>query len=132
MNSDDIGYKRPPKHTQFKKGQSGNPKGRPRKKTGNDFISLIISVLDEKICISEGGQKRSISKKEALIRSLYNKALNGDAKSIALMLQLINKEVTPIEQKRVELHRSDQRQKDLDDTDVKAAERLYRQLIKPD
>ena len=60
MNADaaeyEIGYRKPPKHTQFKKGQSGNPKGRPKR--SESFGQLVREALDEKTswCMASGAR----------------------------------------------------------------------------
>jgi len=80
MGSDYIvGNKRPPQATRFKPGRSGNPAGRPR---GSRNASTIIeAVMDERIYITEGGRRRSITAREAIIRGLRNDALRGDSKA---------------------------------------------------
>lgn len=80
----EIGYCKPPKHSQFQTGQSGNPKG--RKKGTKNTHTLLDSVLSEKILLTENGKTHKISKKEAVIRRLVNKALSGDMKALGLLL----------------------------------------------
>jgi hypothetical protein len=81
-----VGNKRPPKAARFKPGQSGNPAGRPR---GSRNISTIIeTVLDERISVTEAGRRRSMSTREAIIRGLRNDALRGDHKARLTMIGL--------------------------------------------
>lgn len=70
-----TGYGKPPKKSQFKKGQSGNPKGRPRntKHTGTD----VAAILDEPVIIRKAGVAHKISSFEASIRRLTILALNN-------------------------------------------------------
>lgn len=75
MADNDAGYGKPPKHTQFKKGQSGNPKGRPRK--GKSPIDRIRRIFDEPITIYEDGKARTVTKGEAMIRRLVADSING-------------------------------------------------------
>jgi Family of unknown function (DUF5681) len=82
----DIGYGKPPKHTRFRPGQSGNPKGRPR--GARNFRTAIREALQEKIVIREGGRTRKLSKMDALIQVLLNKGLKGDPKGLAAIVQL--------------------------------------------
>jgi hypothetical protein len=67
-------------------GQSGNPKGRPkgRKKMG----MLLEEVLNERIPIREGDKIRKVSRAEAAVRALMQKALRGDAKAFATLIAL--------------------------------------------
>ena len=80
----EVGYGRPPKHTQFKPGQSGNAKGRPRK--SKDLARLIDAELDAVIPTMESGRRKHISKREALVKQLVNLAIKGNAKPLQLVL----------------------------------------------
>lgn len=70
-----VGYKNPPKHGQFKKGESGNAKGRPKAAKG--IKTLLAKELGSKITIGTDGQKRRVRRSEALIKGLVNDALRG-------------------------------------------------------
>lgn len=70
-----VGYKNPPKHRQFKKGASGNPKGRPKGAKG--IKTLLAKELGSKITIGSDGQKRRVRRSEALVKGLVNDALRG-------------------------------------------------------
>jgi hypothetical protein len=80
----EIGYKKPPKDSQFKPGQSGNRKGRP--KDHRNTYNMLTEVLDQKISIKENGRDLRISKKLAMIMQLVNKAVKGDVKAINSLL----------------------------------------------
>lgn len=80
----EYGYGKPPKHSQFKPGQSGNKKGRP-KGSKNTYI-LLNDVLNQKINIKENGKDLKISKKTAMIMQLVNKGVKGDIKAISTLL----------------------------------------------
>ena len=71
----DVGHGKPPKQTQFKKGQSGNPRGRP--KGSKNLNTLIKRELESRITIEQNGMKRKIRRKEALVKGLVNDALKG-------------------------------------------------------
>lgn len=78
-----VGYKKPPKHTQFKKGQSGNPKGRPKRPVGTS----IKSFLDG----SETGKNGEVvSRREAMVTALVNSALEGNPKAFSLFMKFLN------------------------------------------
>lgn len=74
-----VGYKRPPKHTQFKPGQSGNPRG--RRKSVRNFKTDLLDELREQIPIRENGRERKISKQRAFIKALVAAAIKGDMRA---------------------------------------------------
>lgn len=82
----EVGYCKPPKHTQFKPGQSGHPKGRPRGQ--RNFRTAVRDALQEKVTIREGDRTRSVSRMDAIIRVTFNNALRSDAKALAAFIQL--------------------------------------------
>jgi len=95
-----VGYRKPPKHTQFRKGLSGNPKGRPR--VNHDISALVEKELVRRIEITEGGQQKRVSQLKAMMRTLIEKAARGDVPSIKLVLEELRKaqatSSAPIEQ----------------------------------
>ncbi|MGB9367331.1 MAG: DUF5681 domain-containing protein [Xanthobacteraceae bacterium] len=82
-----VGYGRPPRHTRFQKGKSGNPRG--RKKGRKNLRDVVVSTLEERIWIREGESRRKISKTEALVRTTVNRAIAGDQKAGALLMALM-------------------------------------------
>lgn len=82
----DVGYCKPPKSTQFKKGLSGNPKGRPKGAKG--VKASLRRELETKIPIREGGRETKMSKAEILAKSLAADALKGDVKARLEILKL--------------------------------------------
>lgn len=79
-----TGYKKPPASHQFKPGQSGNPKGRP--KGSKNFSAALNEELPKRMLISENGKRQTVAKVEALAKRLLEKALKGDLKAIALVI----------------------------------------------
>lgn len=74
-----VGYRRSPRNSQFKPGQSGNPKGRP-KGTVN-LRSDLCEELGEHIRVREGERELKVSKQRAMLKALVSKALKGDARA---------------------------------------------------
>src|SRR6266576_7071787 len=72
----EVGYGKPPKHSQFKKGQSGNPRGRPR--ATENLRMLLGKVLDETITLTENGRHRKISLYETVVKQLVRRSAQGD------------------------------------------------------
>jgi hypothetical protein len=83
-----VGYAIPPKASQFKKGQSGNPKG--RKKGALGLSTIIGKSAKEWVTVQENGTRKSMTKTEAAIKQLFNKATSGDQRAIKLMADLMN------------------------------------------
>lgn len=79
-----VGYRRPPHHSQFKKGQSGNPKGRP--KGSKNMATYFDKELNEKIMVVENGVRKRIPKKHAIAKRIVSKAAAGDPKMVSLLL----------------------------------------------
>src|SRR5205823_9736371 len=71
-----LGYGKPPLHTRFQKGRSGNPKGRPRGK--KNMSTLLSAALDASIIVVENGRRKKITKREAIVTQLVNKSASAD------------------------------------------------------
>jgi hypothetical protein len=82
----EVGYGKPPKHTQFKPGQSGNPRGRP--KGSQNLATLVEEALAELVTVKEGGRQARISKGKAAATQLVNKAAAADLRAIRILLAL--------------------------------------------
>ena len=86
-NNYPVGYGRPPQHTQFKPGQSGNPKG--KSKGTKNLATIVNTATKEKIVVNESGKRKSVSKLEIAVKQLVNKAVQGDQKAIMQLLPLV-------------------------------------------
>ncbi len=82
----DVGYGRPPKETQFQKGQSGNPKGRP--KGAQNLARLARLELNQNIDIQENGRPVRMSRGRVMIKQHIAKALKGDPRAAEFILKL--------------------------------------------
>jgi hypothetical protein len=80
MADDAIGYGRPPKSSQFVKGQSGNPSGRP--KGSQNLAAVLNATIRQRIKVTENGRVRYTTKFQAIFAQLVNKALRGDVNAI--------------------------------------------------
>ena len=91
------GYKNPPKEHQFKKGKSGNPKGRPRKQRqpssdlSLDIMTSLHRELAKTISVQENGQHRVITKLDAIFAQLVAQSVNGKPSQQKMLLSLLTK-----------------------------------------
>lgn len=93
-----VGYRKPPAQTRFKKGKSGNPTGRP-KGTPN-FVSALERALGEQVVVNEGGHRRTITKLEATVAQLVNKAAMGElraTKQLLTVMQALDGEASEVD-----------------------------------
>ena len=89
-DDDNVGYGKPPKHTQFKKGKSGNPKGRPPNKV---LHQVVEDVLNQTVTITMNGEKVQMTKKEAIVQMMANDSMKGKStqtRNLLLMLRTLN------------------------------------------
>ena len=85
------GYKNPPPEHQFKKGQSGNPNGRPRKSKATpllDLAELLAIELSQPLTVQENGQAVTITKAEAFVKQMVTQAINGKPSQQRIILAL--------------------------------------------
>jgi hypothetical protein len=73
----EVGYGKPPRTHQFKKGVSGNPKGRKKNKPITDIRDLADGVLNDSVQVRDGAKVRSVSSLEAALRAYLREALLG-------------------------------------------------------
>lgn len=80
-------YRNPPKHGQFREGQSGNPKGRPPK--SKNVSTLLTKALDERVTVTENGRRRQRTMREIIVVRLVNKSAGADMKALTILLGLV-------------------------------------------
>lgn len=82
----EVGFQKPPKHSQFRKGKSGNPCGRP--KNAKNRKTIIRDVLERPIKFREGEQIKSATVLEVILRRLAQNAMQGEPRSTLTTLKL--------------------------------------------
>jgi hypothetical protein len=83
----EVGYGKPPRHTRFDPGRSGNPRGRPRGK--KNLSTLLSDALDEPVIVVENGRRRTITKRGAIIKQLVNRSAQADLKATQILLGML-------------------------------------------
>ncbi len=84
----EVGYARPPQRTQFKKGLSGNPFGRPPKKP--DFYTELTRVLHDTVTITVDGEPQQVTVQQALLLRLRDEALRGEVWAGKLLQKVVD------------------------------------------
>ena len=91
-----VGYKKPPRATQFQKGTSGNPSGRPKKLTQLVELGDVVQTIDnEAIVVTDNGKHKRMSKAEIGFRMLFANAIKGDLAAARLLVRMAKKYFEP-------------------------------------
>jgi len=80
-----VGPGKPPLHTRFKKGQSGNPRGRQAK----NLPALLVAALNQPVAVTENGRRRQVTKREAAIAQQVNKSATADLRATKMLLDIL-------------------------------------------
>lgn len=83
----EVGYGRPPQHSRFKPGESGNPKGRASQ--SRNMKTILAKVPDEPVKMKVGGQLKRVSTMEATVRVVVTRVFKGDPKAVAAFFVLL-------------------------------------------
>jgi hypothetical protein len=101
MSNDEyeVGYGKPPKESQFKKGQSGNPKGRPKKRriTLSEFDQMYMEVAGEMVSVKTSKGLEEISVIKAILKQQAHKAMNGNNRAASIFLAEIKRSAADFE-----------------------------------
>ena len=82
-----VGYGRPPEHTRFKPGQSGNKHGRPKGRP--NLRTVFDDALNAKVIVNEGGRRRTVTRMQAIALQTINNAMKGDPRALTAILQMV-------------------------------------------
>ena len=94
----EVGYCKPPIPNRFRPGQSGNPRGRPRR--SRNLKTDLEEELRARVTVREGGRERRVSKQRAMVKRLAEKGLQGDIKAIGKLFELADRLLTAQEEQR--------------------------------
>ena len=84
-----VGYKKPPLHSRFKKGQSGNPEGgRRRPRRDRRLVALLEAALDARMA---GRRRRNLTRRQAVVLALVEQSAAGNLRAVKLLLDLVLK-----------------------------------------
>ena len=85
----EVGYRRPPRASQFRTGTSGNPSG--KRKASPSVSQLLDRILAERMEVSERGKSRRYTKEEVFFRQLVAKAISGDRQFARLVMDYLER-----------------------------------------
>lgn len=91
----EVGYRKPPKHTQWNIGQSGNPKGRPKRHQTEDCRDLFNRISNEKIRVCENGSSIPLPGPKVLARSIVDRGIAGDPDCEKILIKIEQLDLTP-------------------------------------
>ena len=84
----EVGYGKPPKSSQFKPGQSGNPNGRPKKKAATTLQTAVSQLMQETVSVKINGRVRKMTRAEVLAAKVFADATAGDSKALQQLTHL--------------------------------------------
>lgn len=85
----EVGYGKPPRHSRFQPGRSGNPRGKP--KGSVNLQTLVEQELQQLTEVVEAGRRIKLTKLELLVKTMVNRGIKGDGRAVQQILQLADK-----------------------------------------
>lgn len=82
----DVGYRKPPKHGRYRKGRSGNPRGRTQGE--ENLLSIFKRIAARRVKVHDGAKARTMSLGEAIILQNYKAAVQKDPTAMGNILRL--------------------------------------------
>ena len=113
----EVGFGKPPKQGQFRKGVSGNPKGRP--KGSRNLATVLARALREKVVVNENGRRRTMSKLDAAVAQLVNKSASGDLVALRQLMALADS---------FETQATESQERNLSEADAKVVQNLLKRM----
>ena len=90
----DVGYGKPPKHTQFQKGQSGNPSGKSKTEASTEI--KLKKLLKGEIAVNKSGTQVTMTQQDVMLQALVNKAMKGDLAAIKYINELTGLDLSDV------------------------------------
>ncbi|MDX6713174.1 MAG: hypothetical protein QOH96_4190 [Blastocatellia bacterium] len=116
-NNNEVGFGKPPKHTRFRKGVSGNLNGRP--KGSRNLATVLARALREKVVVNENGRRRTMSKLDAAVAQLVNQSASGDLVALRQLMALAGS---------IENQTTDSPEKNLTEADSKVMQGVLKRI----
>jgi hypothetical protein len=88
----DIGWGKPPKHTQFQKDQSGNPSGKSKKEAS--IKAKLLKIASEDNTVQKNGKSQAMTHLDAMAFTVFSKALKGDLRAVKFIAEQIGGDVS--------------------------------------
>lgn len=96
----DVGYGLPPIKNQFKPGESGNKKGRP--KGTKNTVTILNEILNSKVMVTDNDKKMKMSRRGVILTQTVSKAMKGDLKAVGILFPLmLESDITNEEKQKV-------------------------------
>jgi len=90
----DVGYGKPPKHTQFQKGQSGNPSGKSKKEASTEI--RLQKLLKGEVAVNKSGSQVTMTQQDVMLQALVNNAMKGNLAAIKYINEMTGLDLSDV------------------------------------